>query len=244
MERAARVYGADAGPWRRRPTAGLLANHHRDDTMKTTTSALLVAALGAAGLASLTPAAAGAQNRVGLELRGGAGLPAFDLADRADPGAAFGLDLTYRLADRVALLAGGDVELLRGAEPAGSDLAFQDLTAWHYALGVEAQLLEPRTTYWRLRAGAGAGGSTYDADGGDSRAAFSLYGSLKLGYEFSPEADFFVGVRSWLAFAEQEEVAVAGSPPDPAVFPPPDPLSGVEGAAWSFPVTAGIRFHF
>lgn len=211
--------------------------------MRKTTRAAFVAALGAACLAALAPAAGAAQNRVGLELRAGAGLPAFDLSDRADPGFAFGLDLTHRLTDRVALLAGGDLELLEGAGLEGTDLAFPDLTVWHYALGVEAQLLEPRTTYWRLSAGAGAGGSTYDADGGDTRTAFSLYGSLELGYEVSPEADLFVGVRSWLGLAEQEEPAILEEPLE-LVFPPADPLFGVEGAAWSFPVTAGIRFHF
>lgn len=213
--------------------------------MKTTATALRAACAlaAAAALAALAPLPGAAQNPFGLEVRGGAGLPAFDLADRADPGYAVGLDLTHRLTDRVALLVGGDVEFLRGAQPEGTGLTLPDLTAWHYALGAEVQLLEPRTTYWRLGLGAGLGGSTYDADAGDTRSAFSLYGSLELGYEVSPEADLFVGIRSWLGFAEQEDPSLAEQPLD-LVFPPSDPLFGVEGAAWSFPVTAGIRFHF
>ena len=193
-----------------------------------------VALLAGVALGALTPVAAGAQNRVGFEGRAGIGLPAFDLADRADAGPAVGLDLTYALTDRVALQAGGDIEFLRGPEGAGGAGSAPDLTAWHYGVGVEAQLLVPRTTYWRLSTGAGVGGSTYDAEGGGSESAFSVFGSLELGYAFSPEADLFVGLKSWVAF-----------PGEPELVPlQPEPLAGVDDTAWSFPVTAGLRFHF
>ena len=197
----------------------------------TTTAALL------AGLALSVPGPepAHAQNRVGFEGRAGMGLPAFDLADRADAGPAVGLDLTYALGDRVALQAGGDIEFLRGPDGAADGGSRSDLTAWHYGVGLEAQLLAPRTTYWRLSTGAGLGGSTYDAEGGGSESAFSLFGSLELGYAFSPEADVFVGVKSWLAFPGGEEGDLV---------PSTGPLAGVGDTAWSFPVTAGIRFHF
>lgn len=195
-------------------------------------------------LTALAAAPTAAQNRVGFEGRAGVALPAFDLADRADPGAAVGLDLTYALGERVALVLGGDVEFLDGARLEGSDLSFQDLTAWHYAAGVQAQLLDPVTTYWRLRTGAGVGGSTYDADGGESRSVPALFGSLQLGYEVSPEADLFLGVKSWLGLGGQEIVLVVDEPLDLDAFPPSDPLSGVDEVAWSFPVTAGVRFHF
>lgn len=196
------------------------------------TTATLLAGL---ALPALGPAPADAQNRVGFEGRVGVGLPAFDLADRADAGPAVGLDLTYALTDRVSLLAGGDVEFLRGPEGATGTGSAPDLTAWHYGVGLEAQLLVPRTTYWRLSTGAGLGGSTYDAEGGGSESAFSVFGSLELGYAVSPEADLFVGVKSWLAFPGEPEVGIV---------PTAEPLSGVEDTAWSFPVTGGIRFHF
>lgn len=200
----------------------------------------LAAALLALGLAAAASAPARAQlaeNRVDFEVRAGLGLPAFDLADRADPGLAVGLDLGYRLTERVSLVAGGDVEFLEGAA-AGTGSDRPGLTAWHYGAGVELGLLDPGTTYWRLDTGVGLGGSTYDAEGGGSRSAFSLYGSLELGYEVSPEADLFLGVRSWLAMAEEAVVAAPGEPPSSL------PLAGIDGATWSFPVTGGIRFHF
>lgn len=196
----------------------------------TTRTVTLLAAL-VLGAVAATPAHA--QNRVGFEGRAGMGLPAFDLADRADAGPAVGLDLTYALTERVALQAGGDVEFLKGPEGAGGVGSAPDLTAWHYGVGVEAQLLVPRTTYWRLSTGAGVGGSTYDAEGGGSESAFSVFGSLELGYAFSPEADFFVGVKSWVAFRGE-----------PDAVPTAEPLAGVDDTAWSFPVTAGLRFHF
>lgn len=195
-------------------------------------------------LTAIGPSSAAAQNRVGFEGRAGLGLPAFELADRADAGTAVGLDLTYALSDRLALVLGGDVEFLDGQRLEGTDLAHRDLTVWHYAAGVEAQLLDPVTTYWRLRTGAGVGGSTYDADGGDSKTTPALYGNLELGYEVTPEADLFLGVKSWLGLGGQDDVLVAEDPLDLSVFPPPDPLFGVEDVAWSFPVTAGVRFHF
>ena len=147
----------------------------------TTTAAVL----GALAVSALGPVPADAQNRVGFEGRAGFGLHAFDLADRADAGPAVGLDLTYALSERVALQAGGDVEFLKGSERPGGG-SRPDLTAWHYAAGVEAQLLAPHTTYWRLSTGAGLGGSTYDAQGVSSQTAFSLFPILELGYTFSP----------------------------------------------------------
>lgn len=207
-------------------------------------AALAASAALAAAAVITSPGGVEAQNRVGFEGRAGAGLPAFDLADRADAGPAVGLDLTYALTDRVALVAGGDVEFLEGAGATGTDRQLPDLTAWHYGAGIEAQLLDPVTTYWRLTTGAGLGGSTYDADGGESRSAFSVYGSLELGYELSTEADLFLGVKSWLGFAGQEDVAILDEQPLDIVFPPTDPLHGVDEVAWSFPVMAGLRLHF
>lgn len=182
-----------------------------------------------AGLALAAPAdGAAAQQPLAFELRAGAGLPAFDLADVADPGFAVGLDLSHRVADRVSVVAGGDVEFLSG-EGEGT-VAGPDVTVWHYGLGLEAQLLDPRRTYWRLSLGAGAGGTTFDvSDGGGSETDASLYGTLELGYEVSPEADLFLGLRSWLAFAG-EDGAVSGP-------------SGAD-ALWSFPVTGGVRLNF
>lgn len=182
--------------------------------------ALLALAWGAPGAAAQEPLA--------FELRAGAGLPAFDLADVADPGFAVGLDLSYRVAGRVSLVAGGDVEFLSGEGDGAA--AGPDLTVWHYGAGLEAQLLDPRRTYWRLSLGSGAGGTTFDvSDGGGSETDFSLYGNLELGYEVSREADLFLGVRSWLAFAGGEGAASGPSGSD---------------ALWSFPVTGGVRLHF
>lgn len=188
------------------------------------------AVLAAACVAALLAAPVGAtgQEPLAFELRGGFGLPAFDLADRADGGPAIGLDLSYRVADRVSVVAGGDLELLDGGDAAAG--VASDLNVWHYGAGLEAQLLQPRRTYWRLSLGAGLGGTTFDvADGGGSQSDLATYGSLELGRNVSREADLFVGVKSWLAFAGGDG-PVAG---------PPD-----ADALWSFPVTAGVRLHF
>lgn len=204
----------------------------RDAVRRITRSgAALLLGLAAAAIAD-SPAEA--QNRVGFEGRAGMGLPAFELADIVDAGPSVGLDLTYALGERGDLTLGGDLEFLRGREPGGGLVATPDLTAWHYALGVEVQLLAPHTTYWRLRTGGGIGGSTYDAEGGASESALAVFGNLELGYKFSSEADFFVGVKGWVAFPDD---------PDEAA-PVPGPLAGLDDTAWSFPVTAGLRLDF
>lgn len=197
-----------------------------------TVLAAVVLALGPALAGPATASAQYTENRIDFEARAGIGLPAFDLADRADPGPAVGLELGYRLTERVSVVAGGDVEFLEGTAGPGPGPGQPGLTAWHYAGGVEVGLLDPGSTYWRLDLAGGLGGTTFDGEGGGSRSALSLYGSLELGYEVSPEADLFVGLRSWLAFAEQDGAE------------PADPLVGVDGAAWSFPVSGGIRFRF
>lgn len=170
------------------------------------------------------------QQPLALELRGGVGLPAFDLADRADPGPAVGLDLSYRIAPRLSVVAGGDVELLQGDELRDRGPRAPDLNVWHYGAGLEAQLLDPRLTYWRLSLGAGAGGTTFDASGSaGSETDVSVYGSLELGWEASREVVFFAGLDSWVAFAGSEAVGAGG---------------GGSDALWSFPVTGGVRLTF
>lgn len=190
----------------------------------------------AALLASLLlPVPGAAQQAVGFEGRLGVGLPAFDLADRVDAGLAVGLDLSYALSSRVSLVAGGDVEFLNGGDD-GTGAGGPDLDVWHYGAGLEAQLLDPVMTYWRLSLGGGLGGTTFDGvDGGGSRTELSTFGILELGYEVSPEADVYLSLRSYLAFTGDGTDTTASDG---------DVLAGVGDTAWSFPVMAGLRFHF
>lgn len=192
-------------------------------------------ALLAALLLLSVPAAAVAQSSSPiLEVHGGIGLPAFDLADRVDPGPAFGLELGYRLSDRVSLVAGGDVELLSGE--AGALVDHPDVNAWHYGVGIEAGLVDPARTYWRLRAGVGAGAATFDVSGGGSATDPALWASLELGRELSEEMELAVGLRPWLAFTGEGGLG-------------PDPRGGGVGGdggdtLWSFPLTAALRLTF
>ena len=201
----------------------------------------LVPGLAALLVLLLAPApGAGQEQPLAFELRGGVGLPAFDLADRADPGFAFGLDLAHRLTPRVSLVAGGDVELLAGAGGDGA-VDHPDVNVWHYGVGVEAQLLDPARTWWRLSASAGAGGTTFDvASGGASSTEPAVYAGLELGWDASEEMDVFVGVRSWVAFAGESTLG-----PDPRDTAPVGDAAGGDGdTLWSFPLTAGVRLTF
>lgn len=170
-----------------------------------------------------------------LEIHGGIGMPAFDMADRTGPGPAFGLELGYRLSGRVAVVAGGDVELLSGDADAVVD--HPDVSVWHYGAGIEAGLLDPSRTYWRLRAGVGAGAATVDVSGGGSATDPALWASLELGRELSEEMELLVGLRPWLAFTGDG---------GPGADPGGGPSGGGDGAdtLWTFPLTAAVRLTF
>lgn len=187
-------------------------------------------------LLSLPSGAAGQSPPPSLEIQAGIGMPAFDLADRTGPGPAFGLELGYRLSGRVSLVAGGDVELLSG--DAGAVVDHPDVSVWHYGAGIEAGLLDPVRTYWRLRAGAGAGAATFDVSGGGSTTDAALWASLELGRELSEEMELAVGLRPWLAFAGEGGLGA-------------DPRGGGSSAGgdgadtlWTFPLTAALRLTF
>lgn len=197
----------------------------------------LVAAL-VASTALLAPSAAAAQSPLDFELRGGLGLPAFDLADRTDAGPAVGLDLAYRVAPRVSVVVGGDVEFLDGQDPEGTGPGAPGVNAWHYGGGVEAQLLRPTSTYWRLNVGAGVGATTFDvSEGGGSETDLSVYGSLELGWNASEETELFVGLRSYLAFSGDGEAVPTGDGEQILALGDSDTL-------WSFPVMGGVRLLF
>lgn len=197
----------------------------------------LVAALLTSG-ALLAPVAATAQSPLDFELRGGLGLPAFDLADRTDAGPAVGLDLAYRVAPRVSVVLGGDVEFLDGQDPEGTGPGTPGVDAWHYGGGLEAQLLRPTSTYWRLNVGAGVGATTFDvSEGGGSETDLSVYGSLELGWNASEEMELFVGLRSYLAFTGDGQATPTGDGDQLLTFADSDTL-------WSFPVMGGVRLLF
>lgn len=186
----------------------------------------------AAAAALLAAAPASAQQPLAFEIRTGVGFPAFALSDRADPGAAVGLDLSYEIAPRLSLVAGGDLELLDGTGGgAGPGAGAPDVNAWHYGAGLEAQLLDPTRTYWRLSLNGGVGGTTFDVSGAGAgtETDLSVYGGLELGWSASREVELFAGVRTWGAFAGGD-----------------GPVAGPAGGdvLWSFPVTGGLRLAF
>jgi hypothetical protein len=188
--------------------------------------------------ALVAPVAATAQSPLDFELRGGMGLPAFDLADRTDAGPAVGLDLAYRVAPGLSVVVGGDVEFLDGQEPEGTGPGSPGVNAWHYGGGLEAQLLRPTSTYWRLNVGAGLGATTFDvSEGGGSETDLSVYGSLELGWNASEEMELFVGLRSYLAFAGDDAATPTGDGEQLQTFADAETL-------WSFPVMGGVRLLF
>ncbi len=186
-------------------------------------------------LAGLTLLPSAAMAQLNFEARGGAGIPAGDLADLTDVGGTAGAGIGYWVHPRVNLRLDGDVDILTAAESGG----LPDLRLWHYNGGIEASLLDRSRTRWKLLTNVGAGATTIDSDefGGTdlTRTYFALNGGLKVGYDVSDNVNFFVGGQAYLTFADEDDLR-------PLSTLAPE-LNGANiDQLWSFPVYAGIRF--
>lgn len=186
------------------------------------------------------PVAAQGQQKLEIDGRVGAGIPAGDLADIADVGPAVGVKVAYRLNPRFALRADGEVEVLDGAD-LDSGAQAPDLTLWHYGGGVELQVLEPNVSRWSLVANAGIGATTFNSDdfsdaqgGGDfNETYFTFNTGAEVGYNVRSNVRLFVGAQAHVMFADEDDtVAFAALSPEVDNF----------GTVVSVPITGGVSF--
>lgn len=163
------------------------------------------AGLTALALVLLTPALGQAQHNLSFDSRGGVALPAGDLADVSEPGAALGAMIGYQVHQRITLFGAGDVGLLRGKKLAGATDREPGLNLWQYSGGAEFNLLNPERTRWAVLASLGAGAATFDSEvqGEESLTRFSTNGGLRVGYRLGPRADAFVGGQTYLIFTDE-----------------------------------------
>jgi len=178
---------------------------------------------------------ASAQPAWDLEVRGGASIPAGDLAEVGDPGAGFGVGAAWWLGPRVALRVDGDVELM--SEDLVGGIIMPKSYLWHYHGGLELDV--PTPAPWRFRLRGGAGGTTYDTrvffPGGDDflDSYFSVSGGLSLGRPITEQLEMGVNGQIFVVFTEKDRTAE---------FAARSPLLNAFSKASSFPIQLYLRW--
>ena len=132
----------------------------------------------------------------------GAAVPFGDLSDVTETGVGLGFGLTRWANQWVGFHLGTALNML-GAKGAGPDL---DL--WHYNAGIEADLINPSTSNFRLHFNVGLGGTTTSAKDLDSQTDFTVNGGPNLEYAFSRRWNGLVGTQLYVIFATDTEVVV------------------------------------
>jgi hypothetical protein len=147
-----------------------------------------------------------AQSNFDLELRGGAAIPAGDLAEVGATGAGFGAGVGWWVSEHVALRLDGDLEILsENALPEG--IVMPRAVLWHYHAGLEVAV--PMSSAWRLRLRGGGGGTTYDTElfyaGGDDflDTYFSVSGGASLGRQISQNLELGVTGQVFVVFTDE-----------------------------------------
>lgn len=173
-------------------------------------ASLLTGSLGVFAIAAAA-APAGAQSPLNLEARGGLAVPVGDLSDVGDPGAGFGAGLAWRVHDRIALRADGDLEIL--SQDLAGGVVMPVTYLWHLHGGLELNLTDPATAPFIVRLRGGAGATIYDterfAEGEDDflDTFFSAGGGLAIGRRFRQSMEVGVIGQAFVTYAEKERTS-------------------------------------
>lgn len=212
---------------------------------------LLALAVLAAAAVALAPQSVVAQQEITLDVSGGASVPAGDIGDAVKLGPGFTLGVNFRVHDRVSIRTEGGADIYPGEDfstataPAfeGPDLTVTRLDAGlvFHALGAE----ETNGAWVTADVGAGVHiltSSRFERDilPSDvtiidvSSAYFGAKGGLDVGYQFTDQVSAFAAGDAYLTMADEQDTLGYRD------FPGVSPLETI----WSFPITAGLKFHF
>lgn len=211
---------------------------------------LALAALVAAALA-LAPPSAVAQQEITTDFAGGVAVPAGDLSDAVKLGPGFTIGVNFRVHDRVSIRTEGGADIFAGesfsssANPAfeGPDLTLTRLDAGLVFHGLSAE--ETDGPWVTVDVGAGVHILTSDRFERQvlpaqvtiidvSSLYFGAKGGLDVGYRFTDQVSAFVAGDAYLTMADERDTR--GYQDIPGVSP--------METLWTFPVTAGLKFHF
>ncbi len=172
--------------------------------------------LGTAGAAEAQEAA----RRFTLEARGGLNVPTFDISDAVDAGPSFGVGLGYQVSPSLWVLGDVDLGFHSGAEFTGG-VEGPDVKVYHYIAKVGYAIVPEGTSAWSVILNAGAGGMTFDVDGGASNTYPAINVGAKIAYRLSPRVSLLLSPQGDIAFTDEDEVGTSNS--------------------WVWPFTAGFR---
>lgn len=178
---------------------------------------------------------------VSVDPRMGIEFPVGDLSDIHTYGLTGGLGVAYRFHPNIAVR--GDVDV--GTLEDKSGFLTPSLTTVHYGASVEFYLPKPPhqdfplTVRWSIGGGATSlsGEEAFvEAEPIDFSATYPTLGSaVKIGYEVTPEVEFFAGGQMYLIFADEAETAELYVN---------EPGHGPFGTTWSAPVVLGVKAAF
>ncbi len=204
-----------------------------------------------AAAVALAPQSVLAQQEITMDFGGGVAVPAGDLSDAVKLGPGFTVGVNFRVHDRVSIRAEGGADIWQGEDfSTVTEPSFQgpDLTVTRLDGGLVFHALTTDQTdgFW-VTADVGAGVHILTSDRFErqiqpndvtildvSSAYFGAKGGLDFGYQFTDQVSAFVAGDAYLTMAD--EVDTAGYDEFPGVSP--------METLWSFPVTAGLKFHF
>ena len=176
----------------------------------------------AAAVALGAPAILRAQQpapRMFAELRGGAVVPTFDIADVATTGGSFGGTLGFQASPRLVVM--GEFDYGMHEDEATGEV---DINTSHYIAKLGWSLTGPRERGWEAVVNLGAGAVTFDVEGADSFTYFAINAGAKLSYNLGPQFAFVLSPQGDIAFTKEEELGTTN--------------------AWVWPVTVGLRVRF
>ena len=164
----------------------------------------------------LSAQAQGGGPRLTVELRAGANVPTFDIADAAKTGPSFGGGLDLKVASRFHVLAEGDFGFHDG-------VAGPNVNVFHLMGKVGVDLLDD-TGPWIVMVNAGAGALHFAIDGGPSYTYPAINVGAKLGYRLTDRFAAIVSPQGDIAFSKKSELGTTNS--------------------WVWPFAAGLRIEF
>ena len=172
----------------------------------------------AAAVAALFAASA-AEAQGAIELRGGANVPTFDIADAAKAGGSFGVGLNVKVSERLWLIGDADFGTHANKTPGGPDISVN-----HYIAKVGYQLGKRAESPLTVVLNAGIGAMSFGIDGGDTYTYPAINVGAKLIYRVNDRFSLVASPQGDIAFTKEAELGTTN--------------------AWVWPFAAGLRITY
>ena len=160
-----------------------------------------------------------AMAQTAIEIRGGANVPTFDIADAAKIGPSFGVGISKKATDRLWVIGDFDYGMHANKTSGGPDINVS-----HYIAKLGWELNKGADSKWTVVLNAGAGAMNFSVDGGSSFTYPAINVGAKLIYGFSERTSFVLSPQGDIAFSKKDELGTNN--------------------AWVWPFAAGLRFNF